>query len=302
MFLTLHQWCSQILQFIFNRFQCHRAFGKNIEDGATERVLVGEAIHNASIGDIMKKGQRSSSIGRWTTRSKTEEHLDVDDLQRKFTDSLNEIVRCYYNNVKLNQSSNKLSSPFKRVNNNRGGAKHLTFSPGCSPYSPSYYNMTSSSHQKSLVYLIFGKEQFLWILQQMLYFGFKKTTRTTFRKQEKRFLWDYLEQVACELKYDKTGVGDQYAARQLLDLVDSISSTATNWGKDAKFNLFLVVALRDHLLTKYLAYMIKSSRTKEFYDSYSFPLNPNLMNFLLQMLSTFSDMRMVFDFSLTKGL
>ncbi|CAG2182451.1 unnamed protein product, partial [Oppiella nova] len=88
------------------KFQCNRWFGRNIEEGSTERVLIGELL-TGSVSEILKKSghpTRSSSIGRNWTRSITNDQYDnkettfcAQELQTLLGENVNQIMKYYYN-------------------------------------------------------------------------------------------------------------------------------------------------------------------------------------------------------------
>jgi hypothetical protein len=164
--------------------------------------------------------------------------------------------------------------------------------------------------------LLLGERQLLWTLQQIFYYGFKNRGRSSFRKQI--FLWDYILRVHVELKLcsNKSGpTQDQSPSGQglslqakgyrdrFITLVDEISSKASCWGKEGKFTLFLLISLRDRLLgPHFLRLLSRPSTAQQFYDSNSFLRELTLNTFLNQILTSFNEMRLIVEPSLTKGL
>nr|AYV89282.1 DENN domain-containing 5B isoform X1 [Tetranychus evansi] len=294
------------------KFVCHRWFGRNIEDGATERVLLGEVVSNSCIGEILKKSQtRSSSIGRHWARSTSgyrEESLEVQELQQMLGEIVNEMVRLYYNHygqtfnnhsTKNDHHRNLYLSPLKKnvARPTRNHPSRSSNNLSTSTYSSRLFNNRSSIHQKTLVTLIFGEKQLLWTLLQIFYYDFKRRSRSSFRKQI--FLWDYLLAIICELKISETR---EPVMDKMISLVETISVEAANWGKDSKFQLFLILSIRDHYLTKFLKYLSKPHMASQYYEANSFLRNPILMTSLLQILGTFDEMKLSIDSSFTKGL
>ncbi|XP_074602839.1 DENN domain containing pinstripe isoform X2 [Brevipalpus obovatus] len=283
------------------KFPCDHWFGKKVEDGAIERILVGDILNNASIGDVLKikKNQRSSSIGRQinqTRGSNRDERLGIQELQQKLVERINEIVRFYYNTQPISLSNGHNSGTRKLP------ARHI-IKHGQAPTSSSFKHSSSNlqysfsnsffSPQKTLVSLIYGEKQFLWTLMQIFYYGFKKGL-SYYRK---KFLWDYLDQVVRDLNKS-----EEVNAKMLINVTKSIDSKASSLGKDDKFGLFLIIALRDHFLTKALDCLFKSGRTHEFYDANSFLRQGPLRKFLSETLSTLNDMNLIVTPALTKGL
>jgi hypothetical protein len=270
-----------------NRFHCNRWFGRNIDDGSTERVLIGELL-TGSITDILKKTNptRSSSIGRnWTRSSEQysskEECLSVEDLQTMLGENVNQIMKYYFNAqnnalsggqtnstacdttgaqnsvdsshelIDLRQKSRKLSPKILDFKSQRGptGGQSRTHpvlsDKRFATHRPLHHNQsgTHTTSAKSLINLIFGERKLLWILTHIFYYGYKNRSRSSFRKQS--YLWDYLLRIVCELKISRTAHKTTDRNGELfIDLIDSITNLAPNYGKDSKFALFLLLSLR----------------------------------------------------------
>ncbi|RWS05158.1 DENN domain-containing protein 5A-like protein [Dinothrombium tinctorium] len=296
------------------KFSCNRWFGRNIEDGATERLLIGQLMVNCSIGDVIKNSQqgRSSSIGRhWSRTVETykDEQLDVEELQEKLGEIINQIVRLYYSSHEQegnseNKAERLSSSPSKR------NGHTLSIKTSCSTLANCYkqYSRPSISvsnlSEPNFLHLLLGEKQLIWTLQEIFYYGFKNRGRSSFRKQI--FLWDFLLRVQCELKLlNSSSSSDQQLheiKNRFISLIDDISAKAANWGKDGKFHLFLIISIRDHLLTHFLKILKKPIFSHQFYESNSFLRDNILNNFLLELLSTFNEMKLVIESSVTKCL
>lgn len=100
--------------------------------------------------------------------------------------------------------------------------------------------------------LLFGQNKFLWILMQIFYYGFRN--HRSFRRRT--FLWDYLLRVQCELKLmiaalntgnEDVRKSDRNEIFSFINLIDSITDKADTYGKDLKFELFLLISLRFEL-------------------------------------------------------
>lgn len=185
--------------------------------------------------------------------------------------------------------------------------------------SSAYQNQTLNQH-------LFGERQLFWTLHHIFYFGFKNRGRSSFRKQV--FLWDYLLRVQCELRLSisvsptttsnnantssphsvnesisPNSAKDKLMKEKFINLIDSIGTKGANLGKDGKFMLFLIIALRDHLLSPHFVRILsKPSLAQHYYEANSFLRDLNLITFLLQILNTFNEMKLLIDPSLTKGL
>jgi hypothetical protein len=214
-----------------------------------------------SISEVLKKtNQRSSSIGRnWTRNSdqfNKEESFTVEDLQTMLGENVNQIMKYYFNaqnnsNTISNNSNNtnteelidlnaKSLSP-KIINISNAYNSRTTISATLSQVGKRSSNRNYSQSGKNLINLIFGERKLLWILTQIFYYGFKNRGRSSFRKQN--YLWDYLLRVQCELKITRQ-TRNVDNCDLFIDLIDSITNNAPNYGKDGKFRLFLLISIR----------------------------------------------------------
>lgn len=166
--------------------------------------------------------------------SKEEKH-SVDDLQSMLGESINQIMKLYF--------SEKTKSG------------HATTECQVSPKTPTLSKLSNSStlgkinkgkavcNSRNMINLLFGEKKFLWVISQVFYYGFKN--RRSFRKQT--FLWDYLLRVQCELKHispSSMSAADRLSSKQLITLIDQITDQASNYGKEMKFQLFILISLR----------------------------------------------------------
>lgn len=338
------------------KFTCQRWLGRSIDDGATERVLLGQLVHSqASISEIIKKSQqgRSSSIGRHWSRSgeSAKDDMTAEQLQQLFGENVNQFVRFYYSQTQcaMNQEDDeeeeetlqitledngpepakpKMSLGTSNMKQNSNRIASITMTQNivsrtlCHP-SKQLLGLrgqlsSAGAQYQELNALLFGDKQLIWTLQQIFYYGFKNRGRSSFRKQV--FFWDYILRAQLELKlaYSARKVDDESGEgfltpglmasagkreRRFVELVDAIANRAANWGKDGKMLLFLTVSLRDHLLGPHFVRILsKPSLAKQFFDGSSFLVNAQRLAFLVQILSTFDDMKILIDASLTKGL
>ena len=230
------------------RFNCNRWFGRNIDDGATERVMIGELI-TCSISDAIKKSyqsSRSSSIGRNWFRSSDNQQVDKDDLsieelQTLLGENVNQIMKYYFSE---NQNGDHHLNEVKKL-----VSKFQKQSSASSTLNKSSRNLRS----RNLLNLLFGNRKLLWTIERIFYFGFKNGGRSSFRKQN--YIWDYILRIQCEFK-----IQTQYSIKnqtievcceettksmnKFIDLIDSISTKALHFGKNSKFQLFITLSLR----------------------------------------------------------
>lgn len=169
--------------------------------------------------------------------------------------------------------------------------------------------------QQNLVKLLFGDKQLLWVLNEIFYYDFKNKRKSSFKKQQ--FVWDFILCIQLELKLvlKENSIRNQIEPVNLLmrkdendlkvqfiELVDRISSKAPLIGKDGKFQLFLLISLREHLLSKFIEFMENQSLLPVYYGTNGFLVDENKSNFLKQILNSFNEINFILDQSFTKGL
>lgn len=284
------------------KFECDKWFGKNIADNSIERLLIGQIV-TGSINDHLKKSSnhlRSSSIGRnWTRSSEVtskEEKYSADDLQAMVGESVNQIIKFYYHdkiksstNVSDGQISNKgllLGGKVSNSSSTLGKVGKSRATPNC----------------RTLISLFFGDKKFLWIINQIFYCGFKN--RRSFRKQT--FIWDYILRVQCELKHAMSSSfseSERLSVKDFVTLIDQIGDRASTYGKDMKFQLFILIALRDHKLSpNYLKLICRPQLAQLHYDNESFVRDGLLFTFLTEILKSFNEIEIKLDSTLTKNI
>ena len=172
--------------------------------------------------------------------------------------------------------------------------------------------------QQSLVRLLFGDRQLIWVLNEIFYYDFKNKRKSSFKKQQ--FVWDFVICIQLELKLllkERSYLSPNRSAIEpagilsqteddfkllYVELVDKISSKAPLVGKDGKMKLFLLVSLREHLLSKFIEFMENESLTPLYYGLNAFLVDANKSNFLKQILNSLNEINFLLDPSFTKGL
>lgn len=217
---------------IYSRFQCNRWLGKNIDDGACEFIVNSEQISNEKAIEQMKKSllSKGSSIGRQLTAFKafdTEriEVIESDELRDLLGKSVNLITRLYGHTplpknllkshppIDLNPIDKKYSNNLmiKKLNNKlfdlNGSSKanQQLHSPLKTLKVKHQQELLSKPNranmmklQQSLMKLLFGDRQLLWVLNEIFYYDFKNRRKASFKKQQ--FVWDFILCIKFELK------------------------------------------------------------------------------------------------------
>ncbi|ODM96347.1 DENN domain-containing protein 5A, partial [Orchesella cincta] len=86
------------------------------------------------------------------------------------------------------------------------------------------------------------------------------------------------------------------------ELIRKINFHASSLGKDGKFQLFICLCAREHLLPRLPQIMANLDITRQMYDDHSFLRNPDLLQDMVQVLLALDDYDIILEHSLTKGI
>lgn len=90
--------------------------------------------------------------------------------------------------------------------------------------------------------------------------------------------------------------------RDYCHLIDEITKNSTNLGWDEKYQLFICLCLKEHLLHRLLPALTSARTTSEMYEEKSFMRQKSLQRFLFQILQPLSEFPFDLDSSITSGL
>lgn len=184
-----------------------------------------------------------------------------------------------------------------------------------------HYRPSRERDTHSLTNLLCGEEGLVKSLEQTFLCGFRSAR--LFGKN--LYIWDYFlkvkEQFELSLAEELAGTSEsgmspnqqQYmtpSARQELmtiwrgycHLLDEINNVTQTMGKDGKFQLFVCLSLREHMLHRVLIPMANSKVTLEMYEEESFLRKKGLLTFLRQILEPLDEIHIVLENSLTQGI
>ncbi|XP_049544581.1 DENN domain-containing protein 5A isoform X2 [Anopheles darlingi] len=85
-------------------------------------------------------------------------------------------------------------------------------------------------------------------------------------------------------------------------LMDEINNVKQTLGKDGRFQLFICLSLREHLLHRMLVPMAYTRVTAEMYEEQSFMRKKGLLTFLRQILEPLDEFHIVLENSITQGI
>ncbi|CAG0915928.1 unnamed protein product [Notodromas monacha] len=282
-------------------FSCGRWLGKNVDDGSTARLLVGELMR-AAVGDELQMSMTGSMYGSLTGLSSSASISDSmyaraspanssrpqsPAVSRRFTDSrLVEDIQ-----EMLRDAVNVLVKHFNKKEADRG----------------------------SLTQLLCGDGGLVMAFERTLLCGFKSSRLFS----RNLYLWDYL--VRVQAHHVAIAQRDRAEGKKQTDvmlykliksyciLIDRINKAppldedqkfriSSSLGKDDKFQLFVCISVRDHLLSWFLDLLAKASPTAQMFEDWSFLRTPELLSFMKCVLGALDEFNMVLETSVSKGI
>lgn len=248
------------------KFPCGRWLGKGIDDGSTERLLVGEMVpRDHDTEELMETCRtpprcRSPSVPRRPSEPK----LTVPEIQQLLGDAVNNIVKYYY-------------KPEKE----RGSLTILL----CG--------------ERGLVYCL--EQVFIYGFKATRFFRHVYLW-DFFVKVKSSFENTLQEDETANSLVPRDSLEHILVMRTYCNLVEKIDKASYSVGKDGKFQLFICFAARDHLLHRMLLHIASTPVTASMYEEQSFLRDPNLVTFLVQILESLSEFTISLEASLTKGI
>lgn len=272
------------------KFPCGRWLGRGIDDGSTERLLVGQLVPRTVDSEELVEACRTPPRARSPSVHRVE--VRPSDIQHLLGDCVNAIVKWHY-----------------RPSRDRDAG--------------------------SLTTLLCGEGGLVRCLEQCFLCGFK-SSRLFGRNL---YIWDYFVRVKEQFELSLVeetmdavrGGGSNAnspplsnsgspesptvqimtpANRQEMSaiwrcychLMDDINTCTQSLGKDGKFQLFICLSLREHLLHRMMMPMAATRVTLEMYEEQSFMRRKGLLTFLRQILEPLDEFHIVLENSITQGI
>ncbi|KAJ8944377.1 hypothetical protein NQ318_017696 [Aromia moschata] len=174
-----------------------------------------------------------------------------------------------------------------------------------------HYRRSSERHT-TLTALLCSENGLVFCLENVFLLGFKSARLF----MGKHYLWDYFvrakEQFELELVEEASGNRTASLERNHQEtvavwrcychLIDEMTHTSKTLGKDGKFQLFICLSVREHLLHRMLVPMAACKVTQEMYEENSFLRNRGLLTFLRQILLPLDDLDVVLEKSVSHGI
>ncbi|KAL0265507.1 UNVERIFIED_CONTAM: hypothetical protein PYX00_010836 [Menopon gallinae] len=321
------------------RFPCGRYLGKSIDDGSTERLLVGELLKVSEPESVDNSGNtntppvqcRSPMMSRRDTR------LSVAEVQHMIGDSVNNIVKYFHRFTTTRQREN------------------------CASLTPLLCGDMGLVHSLEQAFLygfkatrLFGRNLYLWdyftrvkeqfdSLLHESHHSAKKVEHgslercslnnnaekkdSEFEARPKERLNDHIprsmtvraiscdrrsgSQVLSSMSRDRERSADRghvpvttntQIIEKYCELIQRIENSNRTFGKDGKFQRFICFAVRDHILHRMLTPLAASRPTLEMYEDNSFLRNSNLRSFLYDILRSLDEYDFFLESSITSGI
>ncbi|XP_058173440.1 DENN domain-containing protein 5B [Anopheles ziemanni] len=258
------------------KFPCGRWLGRGIDDGSIERLLIGQLVPRTVDSEELVEACRTPP----RTRSPSIQRPEVrpSDIQHMLGDCVNAIVKWHY-----------------RPSRDRDAS--------------------------SLTNLLCGENGLVKCLEQAFLCGFR-SSRLFGRNL---YLWDYFVRVKEQFEIclveesvetvrggggGGSGGGSSSSPPTKLSavwhcychLMDEINNVKQTLGKDGRFQLFICLSLREHLLHRMLVPMAFTRVTAEMYEEQSFMRKKGLLTFLRQILEPLDEFHIVLENSITQGI
>ncbi|XP_052123081.1 DENN domain-containing protein 5A isoform X2 [Frankliniella occidentalis] len=291
------------------KFPCGRWLGRGIDDGSTERLLIGELIPNSDTRSELAETCstpprcRSPSLPR---DNRKDIKPSVPEIQHMLGDCVNNIVKLHYR---------RRSQPQARDNSS------LTILL-CGEM-----GLVSCLEQAFLVGFksarLFGKNLYLWDYFVRVREQFSEEQPIPVPKgrvQQQRERLERMERAERAERWDR-GRGAVQERRPLVDqnsaqretlagetrlayseLINNVDQCSHTLGKDGKFQLFICLAARDHILSRMIPELSAAKVTLEMYEENSFLRDQNLLTTLHQLLASLDEFDIVLENSITKGV
>ncbi|KAG8226107.1 hypothetical protein J437_LFUL006736 [Ladona fulva] len=172
-----------------------------------------------------------------------------------------------------------------------------------------YYHR-QKQEKEGLTMLLCGEMGLVHCLAQVFLYGFKSTR--LFGKN--LYLWDYFVKVKEEFlanrrdgekregRRSESKTREKSTVRQYCRLIEQICNSSRTLGKDGKFQLFICLGVREHLLHRMIGPLSSSRTTLEMFEDYSFLRNPSHSTFLSHILKSLDDFEFNLESSLTRGM
>ncbi|BET01978.1 Hypothetical proteinypothetical proteinT/LH2 domain [Nesidiocoris tenuis] len=148
----------------------------------------------------------------------------------------------------------------------------------------------------SLTMLLCGENGLVNCLELAFLYGFK-STRLFGRNL---YIWDYIVKVKDEMENLSR---EDDTIRYYCNLVDAICHSGQTLGKDGKFQAFVCLSVRDHMLQHIIVEVLAACRTTlDMFEDCSFFRDANLLSYMAHILDSLNEFEIKLENSLTHGV
>ncbi|CAB0016913.1 unnamed protein product [Nesidiocoris tenuis] len=148
----------------------------------------------------------------------------------------------------------------------------------------------------SLTMLLCGENGLVNCLELAFLYGFK-STRLFGRNL---YIWDYIVKVKDEMENLSR---EDDTIRYYCNLVDAICHSGQTLGKDGKFQAFVCLSVRDHMLQHIIVEVLATCRTTlDMFEDCSFFRDANLLSYMAHILDSLNEFEIKLENSLTHGV
>ncbi|XP_033629874.1 DENN domain-containing protein 5B-like [Asterias rubens] len=246
------------------KFPCNRWIGRGVDDDSLERLLVGELLPPPSESEELSRGSRTPP----RPSSPIPSRHARGQTPKLDQDRIQEMLTDAVNNI----------------------VKHF--------YKP-------EKERGRLTVLLCGERGLVQCMEIVLQYGFRSAR--LFRNNF--FIWDFLEKVAKYLEsidQDDEGrlgsVQEKRARRTFCFTIQQINQGAAQAGKDGKFQLFVCIGIRDHMLHWWLPVLSETPVASSMYEDSSFLNCNSLLDFVVNLLMQLDEFSIMLESSITKGV
>ncbi|CAD6199179.1 unnamed protein product [Caenorhabditis auriculariae] len=270
------------------RFPCGRWFGEDRwfgsgEDGTLERLLVAEPVAESDAGVSNSTFAQCSPVRTRRTSSRSQ------TPQRDRSPS-------------SGRAPDQTSGGSRRTRINE--IQHLL---GEAVNALVKYFCSERKAKSELAHLLCGQRGLVMAIEQAFQFGRQESLWTP-RMFRNTCPWDYIERTCawffdlCRRKEAEKMPKDEKAlvhyALRLYRKIDAKSSL----GKDGKFHVFVLLSIRDRVLSGLLRMMSWTPVTNELYNEPSFLRTPEHLTYLSRLIFSLNEFQIVIDTTLTYGI
>lgn len=269
-------------------FPCGRWFGKGVDDGGLERLLIANILpdeNRETIGVDMRQGQEPPAVASPALRRGRTPHSRGGTPLRDRSPSIGRTLH------KCTMKAEEIEEMLGEVVN--ALIRHLHAHP-------------EGHNTAEFVTLLHGSEGLIDTIS--LAFQCGRSDGWSGRLLRGIYPWDYIEKVGMWMDeltrsgaWKNLDVQRQQMILYTLKLVHRINEKE-QLGKESKFHVFVLVAIRDHSFCGLLSLMAWTPVTQSMYDTTSFIRNAYLLSRFSKLLDALSEFPFHIDQSLTHGI